>query len=95
MAHQVVWTDDAKANYRAITEYLLDAFSFEVADRFTDLIADKLRILEQMPFIGRRLDSLTSVRKLPLQPYNVIYYTIVGEQVIILNILDSRRGTYP
>ena len=91
MAHQIVWADDAKANYRAITEYLLDAFSFEVADRFTDLIANKLRILEQMPFVGRRLDDLTSVRKLPLQPHNIIYYAVVGDQVIILNILDSRR----
>lgn len=70
---------------------MLDALAFEVADQFTDLIADKLLILEQMPFIGRRLDDLTAVRKLPLQPYNIIYYAVVGEQVIILNILDSRR----
>ena len=91
MAYQIVWADDAKANYRTITVYLLDAFTFDVADRFTDLIANKLRILEQMPFIGRRLDDMTSVRKLPLQPYNIIYYAVVGDQVIILNILDSRR----
>ncbi len=91
MAHQIVWADEAKENYRAIVEYLVDTLPFDIADRFTDLIADKLRILEQMPFIGRRLDDLTAVRKLPLQPYNTIYYAVVGEQIIILNILDSRR----
>jgi plasmid stabilization system protein ParE len=92
MAHQIVWEDDAKENYRAIANYLLDTFPFDVAERFTDSIADKLRILEQMPFVGRRLDTLPAVRKLPLPPYNTIYYAVVGEQVIILNIVDNRRG---
>lgn len=92
MDYAIVWSADAKENYRLIALYLLDAFGFAVADRFTDIINDKLRILEQMPFIGRRLDGLTAVRKLPLQPYNMIYYTVVEQQVIILNILDSRKG---
>lgn len=93
MDYTVVWSDDAKENYRTITLYLLDAFGFDTADRFTDSIAVKLRILEKMPLIGRRLDTLTAVRKLPLQPYNTIYYSVVDQQVIILNILDSRRNS--
>ena len=92
MDYTVVWSDEAKENYQLIALYLLDAFDFAVADRFTDTINDKLRILEQMPFVGRRLDNLTSVRKLPLQPYNMICYAVVGQQVIVLNILDSRQN---
>ena len=95
MDYPIVWSEEAKENYRLIALYLLDAFGFTVADRFTDTINDKLRILEKMPFIGRQLDSLTAVRKLPLQPYNMIYYAVIAQQVIILNILDSRRGTLP
>lgn len=93
MDYEVVWSDEGKENYRLIALYLLDAFGFVVADRFTDTINDKLRILETMPFIGRQLDSLTAVRKLPLQPYNIIYYAVVGRQIIVLNILDSRQHT--
>lgn len=92
MDYTIVWSDEAKENYRFIALYLLDVFGFAVADRFTDTINNKLRILETMPFIGRRLDSLTAVRKLPLQPYNMIYYAVVDRQVIILNILDSRQS---
>ena len=91
MAHSVVWGDEAKENYRAITLYLLDDFGFDVADRFTDTIADKLLILEHSPFIGGQLASLPGVRKLLIQPYNTLYYAMVGQQVCILNILDSRR----
>lgn len=93
MDHAIVWSEEAKENYRLIALYLLDAFGFSVADRFTDTINDKLRILEKMPLIGRQLDKLTAIRKLPLQPYNMIYYTVVEGQVIILNILDSRQGS--
>lgn len=93
MDYAIVWTEEAKENYRIIALYLLDAFGFTTADRFTDTINNKLRILEKMPFIGRQLDKLTAVRKLPLQPYNMIYYAVVERQVIILNILDSRQST--
>jgi plasmid stabilization system protein ParE len=93
MDYTITWTDDARENYRLIALYLLDTFGFTVADKFTDTINAKLRILEKMPFIGRQLDTLTAVRRLPLQPYNVIYYAVVVQQVIILNILDSRQKT--
>ncbi|PRY24808.1 plasmid stabilization system protein ParE [Spirosoma oryzae] len=93
MDHAIVWTEDAQENYRQIAIYLLDAYGFDTADAFTDTVNAKLRILEKSPFIGRRLDALPSVRKLPVQPYNMVYYAIAERQVIILNILDSRR--YP
>jgi plasmid stabilization system protein ParE len=92
MDYTIVWSDAARENYRQIALYLLDAFGFAIADRFTDTINDKLRILETMPLIGRQLDNLTAVRKLPLQPHNMIYYAVVERQVIILNILDSRQS---
>jgi len=93
MDYTIVWSEEAKENYRLIALYLLDAFGFAVADRFTDTIGDKLKILEKMPFIGRRLEGLSAVRKLPLQPYNMIYYTVAERQVIILNLLDNRQGS--
>ena len=93
MDYAISWSEEAKENYRLIALYLLDTFGFSVADRFTDTINDKLRILESMPLIGRQLDTLTAVRKLPLQPYNMIYYTLIERQVIILNILDNRQGS--
>ncbi len=92
MDYTIVWSDDAKENYRSIAIYLLDEFGFIVADRFTDMMGEKLRILGHSPFIGRRLTALPSVRKLPIEPYNILYYSVIGQQVCLLNILDSRRG---
>lgn len=56
------------------------------------MVNDKLRILEHSPFIGRRLSALPGVRKLPIGPYNILYYSVIEQQVCIINMLDSRRG---
>ena len=73
------------------TSYLLDTFGFETADRFTDAVNEKVARLERSPFIGQRLDGLTAVRRLPLPPHNVLYYSVVGRRITLLNILDGRR----
>ena len=92
MDYEIIWAVEAKENYRAAISYLLDEYSFEVADRFTDKVSDKLTLLKKTPFIGRRLNILPSVRKLPIEPYTMLYYAVVEKQVIILNILDTRQA---
>lgn len=52
MDYTVVWTDEAKENYRLLALYLLDSFGFSVADKFTDTINDKVRILETASVVG-------------------------------------------
>jgi len=70
----------------------LDHYDFKVADRFTDNVASKMSLLENTPFIGRTLENLTSVRKFPVEPYTMIYYLVTNGEVIILNLLDTRRS---
>ena len=36
MAFKIEWTNNAKDNIHDITSYLLDNWSFEVAEKFTD-----------------------------------------------------------
>ena len=91
MDYQIVWSEDAQENYRAIATYLLDVYSFEVADRFTDTVANKVLLLEKTPFIGRRLENLSAVRKFPVGPYTMLYYAVIEKKVVILNLLDTRR----
>lgn len=92
MAYQIKWTEAAREDYRAIASHLLDHYDFKVADRFTDNVASKMALLENTPFIGRTLENLTSVRKFPVEPYTMIYYLVTNGEVIILNLLDTRRS---
>lgn len=91
MDYELEWADEAKENYRRITSYLLDAYGFKTADQFTDSINEKVALLQKSPFMGRRLESLTAIRRLPLATHNVLYYNIVGRRITVLNILDGRK----
>lgn len=62
MDYQIEWTEEAREDYRAVASHLLDHYDFKVADRFTDNVASKMLLLEKTPFIGRKLENLTSVR---------------------------------
>ena len=49
MDNEIVWSDDTKENYRDIIYYLLDNYSFEVTERFTETLFDKVKLFEHNP----------------------------------------------
>jgi plasmid stabilization system protein ParE len=91
MAYEIVWTGDSRENYRDIIDSLLEKWSFEAADEFTNKIIDRLELLEMNPYLGTSHPEITSLRKLLIPPYNYLYYTVVNQSVILLNIVDTRR----
>jgi plasmid stabilization system protein ParE len=44
-----------------------------------------------MPFMGKEHPELDAVRKLTVLPHNIIFYTILRNEIIILKVLDSRK----
>ncbi len=90
MAFKITWTNDAKENFRSITNYLLEEWNFEVADKFSDKLIEATLQLEKMPFLGKKHSELSAVRQLIIAPHNLLYYTIIDTDIVILNILDSR-----
>ena len=92
MAYEIVWSKDARENYRDIIDVLLKRWSFEVAEEFSDKIIDRLELLEMNPYLGTSHPEISSLRKLLIPPNNYLYYTVVNQQVILLNIVDSRRN---
>ncbi|MCU0468348.1 MAG: type II toxin-antitoxin system RelE/ParE family toxin [Arcicella sp.] len=91
MAYEIVWTDTSRENYRDIIDSLLEKWSFEIAEEFTIKIIDRLTLLEMNPYLGTSHPEITSLRKLLIPPHNYLYYTVVNQQIILLNIVDSRR----
>ena len=91
MAKEVIWSPNCKENYKDIIEYLLEKWSFEIALNFTTQLEDWLEILSKNPYIGIENPTFTSVRKLLIPPHNQLVYTVVGNQIILLNIIDSRK----
>lgn len=91
MAQTVIWTSQAEEDYRSMQDYLLDAWPDEVAERFAAEVLCKVDTLETMPFAGKQAGNLSAVRQILAKPYCMIYYTVVRDMVIILNLRDTRQ----
>jgi plasmid stabilization system protein ParE len=91
MAYEIIWTSASRENYKDIIDSLLEKWSFDVAEEFTNKIIDRLTLLEMNPYLGTSHQEITALRKLLIPPHNHLYYTVANQQVILLNIVDSRR----
>jgi plasmid stabilization system protein ParE len=91
MALEIVWSLEAKEDYRATVNYLLDHYSDEVAERYTDKLFDALETLAQMPHIGRKHSELSAIRQQIVRPYTVVFYMVLPTQLIVVNLRDSRQ----
>ncbi len=92
MVHEIIWSDEAQEDYTAIVNYLLDGWSFEVADAFTDELSKKIAMLEQHPYTGHPSNHLSSVRRILVTPYQYLYYSVIKNQIFILNLVDTRKS---
>ena len=92
MAYQIVWHDNAKEDLRDILNYLLDNWSDEVAEKFNDALFGKLQSLERNPFIGIASRQVISLRKLLIVPQSYLYYTVIKDQIVVMNIVDTRKN---
>ena len=73
-------------------EYLVNEWGFSVADAFYDKIFLKLSILQQQPFIGKVSKKQPAIRRLLLGKYNIIYYRIDGDTIVVTNLLNAKRN---
>lgn len=92
MARQIVWTPQARDDYSNLVSYLLDNFGDKLAESFTDRLASVLKSLEVMPFIGKSHPRFTAIRQVIIKPYTVLCYTVLVDQIVVINLLDSRNN---
>ncbi|QRR02745.1 type II toxin-antitoxin system RelE/ParE family toxin [Dyadobacter sandarakinus] len=91
MAFKVKWTAIAKENYREALSYIYDEWGGQVAERFTEELEAKIEVLVKFPYLGRQHSSLPAVRQLVVRKKQVLFYTVVDADIIILNLLNTSR----
>lgn len=95
MNYEVVLTDDAAADLEDIYQYIVENDSLESANYVLDNIESILDSLSAQPLRGSYPTELSALgikeyRQLLFKPYRLIY-SVSGDQVAVLCILDGRR----
>ena len=78
MGSKVIFAPQAIADLEEITRRIAKDDP-SAAIRFGNLLIERVRLLEQFPFLGSPYGKLAGVRKLVLGPY-LIFYRVMLEQ---------------
>ena len=91
MVTKIIWTKAADKTFDAITAYLDEKASLQAAQKFAQLVYDKIDTLVKHPTLGRKVATTKSVRVVNFGKYHQLYYRIEGKTLIISNFFDTRR----
>jgi len=78
MGRNVVFAPQAIADLQEITQHIAKD-NPSAAIRFGNLLIDRVKVLQQFPFLGSPYAKVPGVRKLVLGPY-LIFYRVSLEQ---------------
>lgn len=94
MAHQIIWSLQARDDLREIVTFIA-ADNPSVAESFGFRLMSKVDVLANFPLIGRVVpeENDENIREIVLRPYRIIYRVIPAQQVVaIARIWHGARG---
>ena len=92
MALSIVTKKRFENKVKKLLEYLLLNWYDKVADDFILILNRKMELLSEHPYIGSEVISHAGIRTYLVSKHNRIYYRIRGNQIIFINIFDTRRN---
>ena len=90
MKYEVSTSERAEENLDKIFEYLEYHWSVKVKNDFKEKLNREVNRLRQNPYMYQPSDIKKSVRRCFITKHNAMYYKIIGEEVEIITIQDTR-----
>ena len=91
MALQIEWTPNALQDYEQVINYLLKEWSINTALDFVNRIEERVYNLSLFPNIGVASVKEPSIRSILITKHNRLYYHVISNKIIILDIFDTRQ----
>jgi plasmid stabilization system protein ParE len=88
----ILITPEAAADVSRINQYLLENWSERVRDNFIKKLRKSVALIQVMPLAYPVSARKTTLRRCVITPQTSLYYTIKGETVIIVSVLDNRMN---
>jgi len=91
MAYEIVWTDNINEDIEDILVYLESVASQKTAENFLSELREKVSVLTKFPESGRKSQKNETVRSILFRKRYWVFYTIIGQEIIMLDIFDTRQ----
>ena len=93
MDYKIIYNKKFKKRLSEVLIYLEKEWGKKVADDFLINIVSKINSLQHHSHIGA-LTKVKDIRGIGITEHNRLFYRIKGNNVIILNLYDTRRKSY-
>ncbi len=90
MDHEIIWTEEATADFDTIVTYLIDMTSDATVQKFVSTFYRKLDLLAGMPCMGVKSQKRDGVRRLLISERYSLIYVVIVDQIYLLRIYDNR-----
>ena len=90
MAYEIIINKRFTNKLLNVLDYLEGEWGSKVAHTFLDVVYTRIYLLQSHPHIGS-LTSINNVRSTSITKHNRLYYKIVDNKVVILNLYDTRK----
>lgn len=92
MAYEVIIKKRFAGKVVKVLMYLEKEWSKQVAATFLTKIDRRIELLKKQPHIGAASTKVKGVRGILITRHNKMYYKVVGNKVVILNMYDTRMN---
>ncbi len=92
MAYEIVINKRFTNKLLHVLDYLEKEWGRKVASVFLSKVYSRIYALQSHPYIGS-LTSINQVRSTIITKHNRMYYKIVKNKIVILNLYGTRRKT--
>lgn len=89
-----LWTPEAEASFRAITDYLEKEWGERVADAFASDVVQTIALLEEFPNGGVVEVPDLGIRSIPVARQVRLFYVVKQDALIVLEFIDTRTGRF-
>jgi plasmid stabilization system protein ParE len=90
MSFEVTISERAEKNLDKVFEYLADNWPPKVSSDFKDKLSRVVEHLRENPYMFEPSTSKKGVRRCFITSHNAMYYRVVGKEVEIITIHDTR-----
>jgi plasmid stabilization system protein ParE len=92
MAKKIVWTKRANTNFNNVVTYLEKEWGDLVTKQFVRQTVEIIEVISDQPEIGTVENKEKNIRGFLISKHNRIFYRISKNELIILNVFDTRSG---
>lgn len=91
MVEKVKWTNEAKDQFAAVVDYLIENWTNSEVRHFINATDQTIEYIKVYPKMFRRIGKRNLYEAL-ITPHNLMIYKLVSDEIHIITFWDTRRN---